>query len=123
MAFVTSGELIRHRRYKHTHEKPFKCSQCKYESVEVSPTSFQAPTCCQLVGVTARAKGPSNRCSSRPGLAHPEVAQSSQAAGASSQAPSEGWQGEPLPQHLHDLSKCTAQGAPNTARNRVQTPG
>ena len=36
MAFVTSGELIRHRRYKHTHEKPFKCSMCKYASVEVS---------------------------------------------------------------------------------------
>ncbi|XP_012926217.2 transcriptional repressor CTCFL isoform X1 [Heterocephalus glaber] len=36
MAFVTSGELVRHRRYKHTHEKPFKCSMCKYESVEAS---------------------------------------------------------------------------------------
>ncbi|XP_014643064.1 PREDICTED: transcriptional repressor CTCFL [Ceratotherium simum simum] len=36
MAFVTSGELVRHRRYKHTHEKPFKCSMCKYASVEVS---------------------------------------------------------------------------------------
>lgn len=36
MAFVTSGELVRHRRYKHTHEKPFKCSLCKYASVEVS---------------------------------------------------------------------------------------
>ncbi|XP_008052601.1 transcriptional repressor CTCFL [Carlito syrichta] len=36
MAFVTSGELIRHRRYKHTHEKPFKCSMCKYASVEAS---------------------------------------------------------------------------------------
>uniref|UniRef100_A0A8C6EA51 CCCTC-binding factor like n=1 Tax=Moschus moschiferus TaxID=68415 RepID=A0A8C6EA51_MOSMO len=36
MAFVTSGELVRHRRYKHTHEKPFKCSVCKYASVEVS---------------------------------------------------------------------------------------
>uniref|UniRef100_A0A2K5NNT2 CCCTC-binding factor like n=1 Tax=Cercocebus atys TaxID=9531 RepID=A0A2K5NNT2_CERAT len=34
MAFVTSGELVRHRRYKHTHEKPFKCSMCKYASVE-----------------------------------------------------------------------------------------
>ncbi|XP_070237610.1 transcriptional repressor CTCFL [Bos mutus] len=34
MAFVTSGELVRHRRYKHTHEKPFKCSVCKYASVE-----------------------------------------------------------------------------------------
>ncbi|XP_075383805.1 transcriptional repressor CTCFL [Tenrec ecaudatus] len=36
MAFVTSGELVRHRRYKHTHEKPFKCSACKYASVEAS---------------------------------------------------------------------------------------
>ncbi|EPY79997.1 transcriptional repressor CTCFL [Camelus ferus] len=36
MAFVTSGELVRHRRYKHTHEKPFKCSLCKYASVEAS---------------------------------------------------------------------------------------
>ncbi|XP_015254853.1 PREDICTED: transcriptional repressor CTCF-like [Cyprinodon variegatus] len=36
MAFVTSGELVRHRRYKHTHEKPFKCSMCDYSSVEVS---------------------------------------------------------------------------------------
>ncbi|ELV12229.1 Leucine-rich repeat-containing protein 16C [Tupaia chinensis] len=34
MAFVTSGELVRHRRYKHTHEKPFKCSMCDYASVE-----------------------------------------------------------------------------------------
>ncbi|XP_060040781.1 transcriptional repressor CTCFL [Erinaceus europaeus] len=36
MAFVTSGELVRHRRYRHTHEKPFKCSMCKYASVEAS---------------------------------------------------------------------------------------
>uniref|UniRef100_UPI0035901BE2 transcriptional repressor CTCF-like isoform X2 n=1 Tax=Myxine glutinosa TaxID=7769 RepID=UPI0035901BE2 len=36
MAFVTSGELVRHRRYRHTHEKPFKCSMCDYASVEVS---------------------------------------------------------------------------------------
>lgn len=36
MAFVTSGELVRHRRYKHTHEKPFKCSMCDYASVEVT---------------------------------------------------------------------------------------
>ncbi|XP_037668131.1 transcriptional repressor CTCFL isoform X3 [Choloepus didactylus] len=36
MAFVTSGELVRHRRYKHTHEKPFKCPMCKYASVEAS---------------------------------------------------------------------------------------
>uniref|UniRef100_A0A673V2J9 CCCTC-binding factor n=1 Tax=Suricata suricatta TaxID=37032 RepID=A0A673V2J9_SURSU len=36
MAFVTSGELVRHRRYKHTHEKPFRCSLCTYASVEGS---------------------------------------------------------------------------------------
>ncbi|MBZ3874474.1 Transcriptional repressor CTCFL [Sciurus carolinensis] len=36
MAFVTSGELVRHRRYRHTHEKPFSCSLCKYASVEAS---------------------------------------------------------------------------------------
>nr|XP_045013008.1 transcriptional repressor CTCFL [Jaculus jaculus] len=36
MAFVTSGELVRHKRYKHTHEKPFRCSMCKYASVEAS---------------------------------------------------------------------------------------
>ncbi|XP_032243557.1 transcriptional repressor CTCFL [Phoca vitulina] len=40
MAFVTSGELVRHRRYKHTHEKPFKCSMCKYASVEVSSLMY-----------------------------------------------------------------------------------
>lgn len=39
MAFVTSGELVRHRRYKHTHEKPFKCSMCDYASVEVRSVS------------------------------------------------------------------------------------
>ncbi|XP_029469623.1 LOW QUALITY PROTEIN: transcriptional repressor CTCFL [Rhinatrema bivittatum] len=36
MAFVTSGELMRHQRYKHTHEKPFKCSMCAYSCVETS---------------------------------------------------------------------------------------
>ncbi|KAG5282237.1 hypothetical protein AALO_G00053780 [Alosa alosa] len=36
MAFVTSEELVRHQRYKHTHEKPYKCSLCDYASVEVS---------------------------------------------------------------------------------------
>uniref|UniRef100_A0A8C8BI80 C2H2-type domain-containing protein n=1 Tax=Otus sunia TaxID=257818 RepID=A0A8C8BI80_9STRI len=30
MAFVTSGELSRHRHYKHTLEKCFKCSLYKY---------------------------------------------------------------------------------------------
>ncbi|KAF4788194.1 transcriptional repressor CTCFL isoform X3 [Turdus rufiventris] len=34
-AFVTRGELSRHRRYKHTLEKPFKCTICEYSSVEV----------------------------------------------------------------------------------------
>ncbi|XP_049632995.1 transcriptional repressor CTCFL [Suncus etruscus] len=55
MAFVTSGELIRHQRYKHTHEKPFKCSQCGYESVEASKLKRHVRThtderpfsCCQ----------------------------------------------------------------------------
>lgn len=41
MAFVTSGELVRHRRYKHTHEKPFKCSMCDYASVEVGLIASQ----------------------------------------------------------------------------------
>jgi uncharacterized C2H2 Zn-finger protein len=36
MAFVTSGELTRHKRYKHTGEKPFKCTLCNYASVEIS---------------------------------------------------------------------------------------
>lgn len=36
MAFVTSGELTRHVRYRHTHEKPFKCTLCDYASVEIS---------------------------------------------------------------------------------------
>ncbi|CAM9564304.1 unnamed protein product [Bubo scandiacus] len=36
MAFVTSGELSRHRHYKHTLEKRFKCSLCKYSCVEAS---------------------------------------------------------------------------------------
>nr|XP_039271812.1 zinc finger and BTB domain-containing protein 24-like [Styela clava] len=36
MAFVTSGELTRHIRYRHTHEKPFKCTLCDYASVEIS---------------------------------------------------------------------------------------
>lgn len=49
MAFVTSGELVRHRRYKHTHEKPFKCSLCKYASVEVSVLF-----CLKLRGVSLR---------------------------------------------------------------------
>ncbi|XP_078489491.1 zinc finger protein isoform X1 [Ciona intestinalis] len=36
MAFVTSGELTRHTRYIHTHEKPFRCTLCDYASVEIS---------------------------------------------------------------------------------------
>lgn len=35
-AFTTSGELIRHVRYKHTFEKPHKCPHCDYASVELS---------------------------------------------------------------------------------------
>ncbi|XP_053849113.1 transcriptional repressor CTCFL isoform X5 [Vidua macroura] len=35
-AFVTRGELSRHRRYKHTLERPFKCTICEYSSVEAS---------------------------------------------------------------------------------------
>ncbi|KOB75283.1 putative CTCF-like protein, partial [Operophtera brumata] len=34
--FTTSGELVRHVRYKHTHEKPHKCTECDYASVELS---------------------------------------------------------------------------------------
>ena len=33
--FTTSGELFRHVRYKHTHEKPHKCPDCDYSSVEL----------------------------------------------------------------------------------------
>ncbi|RZF44236.1 hypothetical protein LSTR_LSTR003876 [Laodelphax striatellus] len=33
---TTSGELVRHVRYKHTHEKPHKCTICDYASVELS---------------------------------------------------------------------------------------
>lgn len=33
---MLSGELVRHVRYKHTHEKPHKCSLCDYASVELS---------------------------------------------------------------------------------------
>jgi uncharacterized Zn-finger protein len=36
MAFTTSGELVRHIRYKHTFEKPHKCTECDYASVELS---------------------------------------------------------------------------------------
>ena len=30
------GELVRHVRYRHTHEKPHKCPECDYASVELS---------------------------------------------------------------------------------------
>lgn len=30
------GELVRHVRYRHTHEKPHKCNECDYASVELS---------------------------------------------------------------------------------------
>lgn len=35
-ALIFTGELVRHVRYKHTHEKPHKCSVCDYSSVELS---------------------------------------------------------------------------------------
>ena len=35
-AFTTSGELVRHVRYRHTFEKPHKCTECDYASVELS---------------------------------------------------------------------------------------
>jgi len=31
-----AGELVRHVRYRHTHEKPHKCHECDYASVELS---------------------------------------------------------------------------------------
>jgi hypothetical protein len=30
------GELVRHVRYRHTHEKPHHCTECDYSSVELS---------------------------------------------------------------------------------------
>ena len=30
------GELVRHVRYRHTHEKPHHCTECNYSSVELS---------------------------------------------------------------------------------------
>ncbi|KAJ4438811.1 hypothetical protein ANN_14763, partial [Periplaneta americana] len=32
----SAGELVRHVRYRHTHEKPHKCTECDYASVELS---------------------------------------------------------------------------------------
>lgn len=34
--YIIIGELVRHVRYKHTHEKPHKCTICDYASVELS---------------------------------------------------------------------------------------
>lgn len=34
--FLSSGELVRHVRYRHTHEKPHHCTECDYSSVELS---------------------------------------------------------------------------------------
>lgn len=36
MLYNILGELVRHVRYKHTHEKPHKCTICDYASVELS---------------------------------------------------------------------------------------
>lgn len=33
---IFEGELVRHVRYRHTHEKPHKCQECDYASVELS---------------------------------------------------------------------------------------
>lgn len=33
---ICLGELVRHVRYRHTHEKPHKCNECDYASVELS---------------------------------------------------------------------------------------
>ena len=35
-SFTTSGELVRHVRYRHTYEKPHRCTECSYASVELS---------------------------------------------------------------------------------------
>ena len=35
-SFGTSSELLRHVRYRHTHEKRHRCTQCDYASVELS---------------------------------------------------------------------------------------
>ncbi|KAA8595597.1 hypothetical protein FQN60_010888 [Etheostoma spectabile] len=59
MAFVTSGELVRHRRYKHTHEKPFKCSMCDYCSVSklkrhIRSHTGERPFQCSLCSYASR---------------------------------------------------------------------
>lgn len=63
MAFVTSGELVRHRRYKHTHEKPFKCSMCDYASVEVRQASV-----CIMFFLKFSSKTKSTSTSTYPGM-------------------------------------------------------
>lgn len=35
-----TGELLRHERYKHTHEKPFKCSICDNAYVEYNKLKY-----------------------------------------------------------------------------------
>ena len=35
-SFTRRGELVIHVRYRHTHEKPHKCPDCDYMSVELS---------------------------------------------------------------------------------------
>lgn len=35
-AFTTSGELVRHIRYRHTRERPHRCPECSYAAVEMS---------------------------------------------------------------------------------------
>jgi len=32
--YVITGDLVRHVQYKHTHEKPHKCTMCDYACVE-----------------------------------------------------------------------------------------
>ncbi|KAM7004944.1 LOW QUALITY PROTEIN: transcriptional repressor CTCFL [Passerculus sandwichensis] len=49
-AFVT-GELARHRRYRHTLEKPFKCTICEYSSVE---HAGEWPYPCQLCSCASK---------------------------------------------------------------------
>ncbi|KAM6319278.1 LOW QUALITY PROTEIN: transcriptional repressor CTCFL [Podargus strigoides] len=59
MAFMTSGALSRHRHYKHTLEKPFKCAVCKYSSEEVSKENEtthtgERPYACDLCGYASK---------------------------------------------------------------------
>ena len=34
LSFASKSELSRHKRYKHTEDKPYKCTECDYASVE-----------------------------------------------------------------------------------------